>query len=124
MNKHIPPSNFGPAASELPPSPYAELSFVSATSFWDLPILAGGNALQWEWGEKLGQEYLAYVAKRPVLATEVLIGWIVGAMLEQRRNKLTGVELGFLCEVNKYATASAGLLAARDDEDRHRLVSA
>ncbi|RWI60273.1 MAG: hypothetical protein EOQ93_03150 [Mesorhizobium sp.] len=69
-------------------------------------------------GHELAREYLGFIGKYPTNAATTLLGCIVNDMVRARkeerlpsRNHLTGVEIGFLSEVNKYAMSVAKVVA-------------
>ncbi|WP_155929521.1 hypothetical protein [Mesorhizobium sp. L2C067A000] len=64
-------------------------------------------------GHELAREYLDFVGRHPTNGAATLLGCIVNDMCRLRqeerlpsRNHLTGVEIGFLGEVNRYAMAT------------------
>ncbi|WP_156940679.1 hypothetical protein [Mesorhizobium sp. LSJC265A00] len=64
-------------------------------------------------GHELAREYLDYIGRHPTNGATTLLGCIVNDMVRLRqeerlpsRNHLTGVEIGFLGEVNRYAMAT------------------
>ncbi|MER8741581.1 hypothetical protein NKH54_00720 [Mesorhizobium sp. M1004] len=64
-------------------------------------------------GHELAREYLDFIGRHPTNGATTLLGCIVNDMCRLRqeerfpsRNHLTGVEIGFLGEVNRYAMAT------------------
>lgn len=65
-------------------------------------------------GRRLGEEYLAYIGKRPTNGNATLLHCIVDSMMSRRSEPsthwgrhATGIEIGFLAAVNGYAMATA-----------------
>ncbi|TGS63029.1 hypothetical protein EN844_24685 [Mesorhizobium sp. M3A.F.Ca.ET.201.01.1.1] len=65
-------------------------------------------------GHELAREYLDFIGKYPTNGATTLLGCIVNDMVRARQeerkhsgNHLTGIEIGFLGEVNKYAMSVA-----------------
>ena len=107
-------------AATKQPHPADDLSFMHRKS-----QDAGGGICYWnvqptdsygrdcDKGHELAQEYLNYIGLHPTNGNTTLLGCIVNDMCRVRqeerlpsRNHLTGVEIGFLGEVNRYAMAT------------------
>ncbi|MER9174594.1 hypothetical protein NKH72_13475 [Mesorhizobium sp. M0955] len=74
----------------------------SGIHYWQVET-TGNYSADWEKGLALGREYLGYLGSHPTYGNANLLGWIVGDMVAQRDGKLTGIELGFLRQVNERA---------------------
>ncbi|MER9169868.1 hypothetical protein NKI12_21295 [Mesorhizobium australicum] len=114
----MPNTHVRAAAEGMPtiktPHPATDLSFMrvidpegTGINYWTVES-AGSYGADWKKGHELGREYLDYIGHHPTNGNATLLGCIVNDMMVQRKNggKLSGVELGFLQEVNKYAMAA------------------
>ena len=114
------PSTSIRAAGGLPkikePHPATALSFMrirrpegTGIDYWIVES-AGNYAADYDKGLALGQEFLDYIGKHPTVGSETLIACIVGNMPGCRTGKLTGLELGFLRAVSRYAMMAASAI--------------
>lgn len=86
----------------------------SGIDYWAVEV-SGDYSRDCETGETLGREYLAYLGQHPTVGNATLLNCIVHDMVRQRAGGgLTGVEIGFLSRVNKYAMATAVALVGRE----------
>ncbi|TIO14935.1 MAG: hypothetical protein E5X86_22735 [Mesorhizobium sp.] len=70
--------------------------------YWQVQA-TGSYSADYEKGLALGREYLDYIGSHPTNGNVNLLGWIVGDMVALCAGKLTGIELGFLRQVNELA---------------------
>lgn len=114
----MPNTHVRAAAEGMPkiktPHPGTDLSFMrvlepegTGINYWTVES-AGSLTADWKKGNELGREYLDYIGHHPTNGNATLLGCIVNDMMVQRSGagKLSGVELGFLQEVNRYAMAA------------------
>lgn len=93
------------------PHPAVDLSFMfykgngKGIDYWDVTTF-GDYSADYERGEKLAREYLAYLGQHPTNGNSTLLGCIVQDMGAGKN----GVMLGFLRGVNSYAMAAACML--------------
>ena len=86
----------------------------SGINYWN--VVAAGLPADCETGRELAREYLAYIGQYPTVCNATLLGCIVNDMVAQAADradwpawrKLSGVERGFLNQIND----AAMLLAA------------
>jgi len=109
---------------EPAPHPTDALSFMkkrrpkgSGINYW-LVDRTGNYCEQCERGKQLAAEYLAFIGKYPSVGSECLLSDIVHSMIEraEQGDGWTGVHLGFLFEVNRYAMAMATGMHGEMDE--------
>lgn len=108
-----------PKAKAKAPHPANDLSFmhrkpvdVGGICYWNVEAI-GSYSRDCDKGHELAQEYLRYIGNHPTNGNATLLGCIVNDMCRVRQeerkpsgNHLTGVEIGFLGEVNRYAMAT------------------
>lgn len=101
------------------PNPADDLSFMhrkmpvgSGICYWNVEA-TGSYGRDCDKGHELAQEYLRYIGEHPTNGNTTLLGCIVNDMCRVRQeerkpsgNHLTGVEIGFLGEVNRYTMAT------------------
>jgi hypothetical protein len=106
----------------LPPRSDA-LSFVTKRKgkgggfdYWNVDS-TGDYSADCELGRRLGEEYLAFIGAHPTYGNGTLLHCIVDSMMSRRREPSThwgrhvsGVEIGFLSAVNRYAMAAARIV--------------
>ncbi|TIO26946.1 hypothetical protein [Mesorhizobium sp.] len=91
------------------PHPADDLSFMSkrpreigGIDYWQVET-TGSYGADCDKGHALGREYLDYIGSHPTNGNATLLGCIVGDMVALRAGKLTGIEIGFLRQVNELA---------------------
>jgi hypothetical protein len=103
-----------PAPKE--PHPADDLSFMKrrrpkggGIDYW-LINPTGNYSADCEAGRKLADEYLAYIGEHPTNGNTTLLTCIVHEMIDRAiaGQKWSGVHVGFLASVNRYAMATAG----------------
>jgi hypothetical protein len=97
------------------PHPANDLSFMRCKTrqagggidYWTVEA-TGRYGADCETGHSLAREYLDYIGRHPTNGNGTLLACIVNDMMVRRRDKgeLSGVELAFLNEVNRYAMAT------------------
>ncbi|MBZ9919118.1 hypothetical protein LB517_10705 [Mesorhizobium sp. BR1-1-12] len=100
------------------PHPADDLSFMhprpggNGICYWNVEP-TGSYSRDCDKGHQLAQEYLNYIGRHPTNGNTTLLGCIVNDMCRVRqeerkpsRNHVTGLEVGFLLEVNRYAMAA------------------
>lgn len=106
-------------ASTKTAHPADDLSFMhlkkpvgSGICYWNVEA-TGNYGRDCDKGHELAQEYLRYIGEHPTNGNTTLLGCIVNDMCRMRQeerkpsgNHLTGVEIGFLGEVNRYTMAT------------------
>lgn len=72
----------------------------------------GNYTADCERGHQLAREYLAYIGKHPTNGNATLLGCIVNGIIQRVHvnGRLSGIEIGFLAEVNGYAMAFAATI--------------
>lgn len=97
------------------PHPTEALSFMKkrrprggGIDYWAIDPPSNYSA-QCEFGRRLAAEYLAFIGMHPIVGHRGLLSDIVGSMMDRARlgEEWSGVHLGFLEEVNRYAMAMA-----------------
>ncbi|TPM59128.1 hypothetical protein FJ959_09670 [Mesorhizobium sp. B2-2-4] len=85
---------------------------IGGINYWNVEP-SGSYSRDCDKGHALALEYLNYIGRYPTNGNTTLLGCIVNDMChvrqEQRlpsQNHLTGLEIGFLLEVNRYAMAA------------------
>lgn len=76
-----------------------------------------------ETGHALAQEYLSFIGRYPTYGNRTLLGEIVDGMAsvaiqrgpDKPWRQISGLELGFLSEINRYAMAAAHMLFERSE---------
>jgi hypothetical protein len=83
----------------------------SGIEYWTVEA-SGSYSLDCNCGRQLAHEYLKFIGNHPTNGNATLLGCIVNDMLIKRAEakKLSGLEIGFLMEVNKYTMATAKVL--------------
>lgn len=77
-------------------------------------------------GHGLAEEYLSFIGRHPTYGNGILLGEIIDSMVlatiqrGQSRSwrQISGLELGFLSEINRYAMAAAHILYERSEGRR------
>jgi hypothetical protein len=77
--------------------------------------LINPTGADYEAGRKLADEYLAYLGEHPTNGNTTRLTCIVHEMIDRASagQKWSGVHVGFLAGVNRYAMAAAGGLCGR-----------
>lgn len=83
----------------------------SGINHWNVTA-TGPYSEDCEIGRELGREYLAYIGKYPTVGNATLLGCIVNDMVHGLgdQGRLSGIEIGFLAEVNRAAMALAAYM--------------
>lgn len=106
-------------ASAKQPHPADDLSFMhrkvpagTGICYWNVEH-TGRYSTDCDKGHELAHEYLNYIGRHPTNGNVTLLGCIVNDMCRVRqeerlpsRNHVTGLEIGFLMEVNRYVMAT------------------
>jgi len=84
----------------------------SGIDYWAVAD-SGKYPLDYQMGQRLGNEYLEFVGNHPTLGNANLLGWIVADMARtlDHRGRIDASALGFLKVVNEYAIAAAAIMA-------------
>lgn len=95
--------------------------------YWDVTP-SGNYGADCNTGTALAEEYLAYIGANPTVGNGTLLTCIVREMIDQAKagQPWSGVHVGFLAEVNRYAMAAARVVTppqpARPERPKLRLV--
>ena len=89
----------------------------SGIDYW-LINPTGNYSADCEAGRKLADEYLAYIGEHPTNGNATLLTCIVREMIDRASagQKWSGVHVGFLARVNRYAMAVAHQLAYQNPD--------
>lgn len=110
------------AAPEAPPHHTDVLSFTKkrrpkggGINYW-LIDRSGNYCEQIQRGKQLAGEYLSFIGEYPNVGNGYLLSDIVNSMIEgaQHGEGWTGVHLGFLHEVSRFAMAAATIYSPED----------
>ncbi|PWE52758.1 hypothetical protein DEM27_28545 [Metarhizobium album] len=90
----------------------------SGIDYWAVAD-SGKYRLDYQMGQRLGNEYLEFVGNYPTFGNANLLGWIVEgiARTADHNGKIDASALGFLRVVNDYAMAAAAILAMPSAHD-------
>lgn len=95
------------------------LSFVSKRkgggfNYWDVKP-TGSYEADCNAGTALAEEYLAFIGAHPTYGNGTLLTCIVHAMFDQAKDgdRWSGLHVGFLAGVNRYAMATAQIVEQR-----------
>ena len=80
----------------------------SGVNNWNITA-TGQYSQDCETGRELAREYLAYIGQYPTVGNATLLGCIVRDMVKRvdDSGRLSGVEIGFLAEINRAAMTLA-----------------
>ncbi|PWE53925.1 hypothetical protein DEM27_23730 [Metarhizobium album] len=97
--------------ADVPPFMRRLQPIASGFSYWAVAD-SGKYQLDYQMGQRLGNEYVDFVGNHPTLGNANLLGWIVNVMARTRdhNGKIDASALGFLKVVND-AMAAAAILA-------------
>lgn len=105
------------------PHPADDLSFMkrrkpkgTGIDYW-LINPTGNYTHDCEAGGKLAEEYLAYIGEHPTYGNGTLLTCIVHEMIDRAKagEVWTGVHVGFLAGVNRYAMAVARMMSKKPE---------
>ncbi|CAN7524722.1 hypothetical protein LJR030_005376 [Rhizobium sp. LjRoot30] len=90
----------------------------SGIDYWAVAD-SGKRQLDFQMGQRLGNEYLEFIGNHSTLGNANLLGWIVEGMARtlDHNGKIDASALGFLKVVNDYAMAAAAILAMPSTHD-------
>lgn len=112
--------------THLSPHKSDDLSFVTARqeggyNYWNVTPVANEDG--YLTGQRLGNEFLAFIGRFPSYGNSTLLGCIVNDMIAAREGKasrsgkrLSDIERGFLSQVTGYAMATARVVHHADAE--------
>lgn len=113
---------------QQPPHHADDLSFMrrrrpkgSGIDYWVVAPVApkigvGGYTADCETGRRLADEYLSYIGKHPTYGNATLLTCIVHEMIDRAKagEGWSGINVGFLSQINRHAMAMAAALARPD----------